>query len=158
MSTTNHQPHPRSPSSTNRIYLLIYNTVCASLWLRILITTILILVSSSDVSDIYTSLEPWTRLTQTLAVAEIIHAACGRVSCFPPPKSILLTLYLRNHTLTCFYNLYSSFRSLNSGLGCQLCVPWNNFLLERLRSHATCVVNCGCHSVFIFCNHVSRFG
>ncbi|KAJ5464359.1 uncharacterized protein N7458_000045 [Penicillium daleae] len=86
MSTTNHQPHPRSPSSINRIYLLIYNTVCASLWLRILITTILILVSSSDVSNVYTSLEPWTRLTQTLAVAEIIHAACGRVFCFHLPR------------------------------------------------------------------------
>jgi very-long-chain (3R)-3-hydroxyacyl-CoA dehydratase len=78
--STNHQPQSHASSSgVKRIYLLIYNTVCATLWLRILVTVIFTLVSSPDVSDVYTSVEPWTRFTQTLAVAEIIHAACGTV-------------------------------------------------------------------------------
>lgn len=76
-----HQPEPRAGLSINRIYLLLYNTVCALLWLRIFITLIFTLVSSPDASVVYTSIEPWTRFTQTLAVAEIIHAACGKVFC-----------------------------------------------------------------------------
>jgi very-long-chain (3R)-3-hydroxyacyl-CoA dehydratase len=78
-----HQPEPRAGLSINRIYLLFYNAVCASLWFRILITLIFTLVSSPDASVVYTYLEPWTRFIQTLAVVEIIHAACGIVSCLP---------------------------------------------------------------------------
>lgn len=82
--SANHQPQSHASSfGVKRIYLLSYNTVCAALWLYILVTVILTLVSSPDVSVVYTSVEPWTRFTQTLAVAEIIHAACGTV--FPLP-------------------------------------------------------------------------
>ncbi|KAJ5890339.1 uncharacterized protein N7473_006567 [Penicillium subrubescens] len=77
MSANHRAQSHTSPYGLKRIYLLIYNTVCAALWLQILVTVILTLVSSPDVSDVYTSVEPWTRFTQTLAVAEIIHAACG---------------------------------------------------------------------------------
>jgi very-long-chain (3R)-3-hydroxyacyl-CoA dehydratase len=82
--STNHQPqsHASSPG-IKRIYLLIYNAVCAALWLRILVTVIFTLVSSPDVSAVYTSVEPWARFTQTLAVAEINHAARGTVFHLP---------------------------------------------------------------------------
>ncbi|KAJ5388955.1 uncharacterized protein N7496_000023 [Penicillium cataractarum] len=75
--STSHPPEPRAGLSINRIYLLFYNTVCASLWLRIFVTLISTLLSSPDALVVYISLEPWTRFTQTLAVAEIIHAACA---------------------------------------------------------------------------------
>jgi very-long-chain (3R)-3-hydroxyacyl-CoA dehydratase len=61
----------------SKVYLLIYNTTCAILWSRILLTTILTL-TTSDIASVYTNLEPWTRLAQTLAVAEILHAATGK--------------------------------------------------------------------------------
>lgn len=78
--SANHQPQSHASSSgIKRIYLLIYNTVCAALWLRILVTVTFTLISSPNVSAVYTHVELWTRFTQTLAVAEIIHAACGTV-------------------------------------------------------------------------------
>ncbi|KAL3475018.1 tyrosine phosphatase-like protein [Aspergillus californicus] len=61
-----------SQSSASRAYLLLYNTTNTLLWLRILLTVI-----TSSPSSIYTTLEPWTRWTQTLAVVEILHAATG---------------------------------------------------------------------------------
>lgn len=72
--------HSGPPSATSRIYLLIYNSACALLWLRTLLTTITTIISSpdQDISAAYTTLEPWTRCAQTLAVAEILHAATGK--------------------------------------------------------------------------------
>ncbi|PGH13647.1 hypothetical protein AJ79_03495 [Helicocarpus griseus UAMH5409] len=69
-------PQPRAI----RLYLLTYNTTAALFWLHILLTTLSTLLSSSsspNISSVYTSLEPWTRCAQTLAVAEILHAATG---------------------------------------------------------------------------------
>lgn len=82
--SANHQLQSYASSSgTKREYLLFYNTVCAALWLHILVTVIFTLASSPEVSAVYTSVEPWTRWTQTLAIAEIIHAACGTVFHLP---------------------------------------------------------------------------
>ncbi|KAI9373708.1 tyrosine phosphatase-like protein [Aspergillus egyptiacus] len=57
----------------SRAYLLVYNTTSALLWLRILVAVI----TSPATPTIYTTIEPWTRWTQTLAVVEILHAATG---------------------------------------------------------------------------------
>ncbi|KAJ6079251.1 hypothetical protein N7467_009004 [Penicillium canescens] len=67
------------PHSASQVYLLIYNTVCAALWLYILLATASTLISSRDILAVYTSLEAWTRCAQTLAVAEILHAATGLI-------------------------------------------------------------------------------
>lgn len=64
-------------SSLSRTYLLLYNATCAALWLHILLSTLKTLLSASEVSEVYASVEPWTRVTQSLAVAEILHAATG---------------------------------------------------------------------------------
>ncbi|CAI7609087.1 unnamed protein product [Penicillium pancosmium] len=63
----------------SRIYLMLYNTICAFFWLRILVLAVDTLISApdKDISVAYITLEPWTRCTQTLAVAEILHAATG---------------------------------------------------------------------------------
>lgn len=73
----------RSPAFS-RIYLTIYNTICAFLWLRILVLVVDTVISApdKDISVAYTTLEPWTRYAQTLAVVEILHAATGK----PPPR------------------------------------------------------------------------
>lgn len=73
MVSTHSKPHP----ATSRTYLLSYNTIGAALWLHILFGTAATLISSPDISAVYTSLETWTRCAQTLAVAEILHAATG---------------------------------------------------------------------------------
>ncbi|KAJ5590876.1 hypothetical protein N7450_004848 [Penicillium hetheringtonii] len=70
---------PRPQSGPGQTYLMIYNTICAFLWLRILVLVISTLLSPTDkdISEAYINLEPWTRGAQTLAVAEILHAATG---------------------------------------------------------------------------------
>ncbi|KAF9889162.1 hypothetical protein FE257_007651 [Aspergillus nanangensis] len=61
-----------SQSTPKRIYLLTYNTLCTVLWAGILLA---IIITSQSPNSIYTTIEPWTRWTQTLAVAEFLHAA-----------------------------------------------------------------------------------
>ncbi|PYH43565.1 putative membrane protein [Aspergillus saccharolyticus JOP 1030-1] len=63
--------------SLKNSYLLIYNTINALLWTRILFTLLsaLFLSAPPDSQTIYTTLEPWTRWTQTLAALEIVHSA-----------------------------------------------------------------------------------
>ncbi|KAJ5294259.1 hypothetical protein PENANT_c028G01999 [Penicillium antarcticum] len=65
--------------SASQVYLLAYNTICAGLWLYVLLGTAAALIFSPDISAVYASLEPWTRCVQTLAVAEIMHAASGLI-------------------------------------------------------------------------------
>ncbi|KAB8203573.1 tyrosine phosphatase-like protein [Aspergillus parasiticus] len=63
----------QEPLSPKRAYLLFYNAISTILWLRILLTVL----TTHDPASTYTTLEPWTRWTQTLAVAEILHSAAG---------------------------------------------------------------------------------
>ncbi|KAL4892120.1 tyrosine phosphatase-like protein [Aspergillus ambiguus] len=66
--------HPSPPQSDpKRIYLLAYNAISALLWFRILLAVL----TAPSPTTVYTPLEPWTRWTQTLAVADILHAAVG---------------------------------------------------------------------------------
>jgi very-long-chain (3R)-3-hydroxyacyl-CoA dehydratase len=60
--------------TTKTTYLLLYNTLSSTLWLRILLSVIAAILSSNNV---YPHLEPQTRWTQTLAIVEILHAATG---------------------------------------------------------------------------------
>ncbi|KAE8335207.1 hypothetical protein BDV24DRAFT_171520 [Aspergillus arachidicola] len=63
----------QEPLSPKRAYLLFYNAISTILWLRILLAVL----TTHDPASTYTTLEPWTRWTQTLAVAEILHSAAG---------------------------------------------------------------------------------
>ncbi|KAE8162691.1 tyrosine phosphatase-like protein [Aspergillus tamarii] len=63
----------QEPLSPKRAYLLFYNAISTILWFRILLTVL----TTPDPASTYTTLEPWTRWTQTLAVAEILHSAAG---------------------------------------------------------------------------------
>ncbi|KAJ5246029.1 hypothetical protein N7468_001012 [Penicillium chermesinum] len=67
------QPQASSPS---RIYLLLYNAACAALWAYILLLSVPTWISAGT-AQVYSAVEPWVRLTQSLAVAEILHAATG---------------------------------------------------------------------------------
>ena len=75
--------------SPKRAYLLFYNAISTILWLRILLTVL----TTHDPASTYTTLEPWTRWTQTLAVAEIFHSAAGKTRSRLTPylKYIILT-------------------------------------------------------------------
>lgn len=59
------------------LYLLAYNTLNTLLWLYILITTLTLSTSTSASPSLYTTVEPSARWTQSVAIAEIIHAALG---------------------------------------------------------------------------------
>ncbi|KAE8323405.1 tyrosine phosphatase-like protein [Aspergillus sergii] len=63
----------QEPLSPKGAYLLFYNAISTILWLRILLTVL----TTHDPASTYTTLEPWTRWTQTLAIAEILHSAAG---------------------------------------------------------------------------------
>ncbi|KAJ5481180.1 hypothetical protein N7539_007074 [Penicillium diatomitis] len=67
----------RKLSSVSQTYLLAYNVLCAIVWLRVLTGVISELISSGRSTDVYASLEPWTRYAQTLAAAEVLHAIFG---------------------------------------------------------------------------------
>ncbi|OJJ99231.1 hypothetical protein ASPACDRAFT_43896 [Aspergillus aculeatus ATCC 16872] len=73
-------------------YLLIYNTINALLWTRILLTLLSSIVLLRSPEPLYTTLEPWTRWTQTLASLEILHSALGTVSSSQPLPQITLLL------------------------------------------------------------------
>lgn len=64
----------QEPLSPKRAYLLFYNAISTILWFRILLTVL----TTHDPASTYTTLEPWTRWTQTLAIAEILHSAAGK--------------------------------------------------------------------------------
>lgn len=53
-------------------YLLLYNATSCLLWLYILISII-----TSTTTPLYPTIEPYTRWTQTLSIADIFHAATG---------------------------------------------------------------------------------
>jgi hypothetical protein len=65
---------PAPQFSPKRAYLLLYNAISSLLWLHILLTVL----TTKTPASTYTTLEPWTRWTQTLAVAEILHSAAGK--------------------------------------------------------------------------------
>lgn len=54
------------------LYLILYNALGAALWARILLSAL-----TTAPSSLYSSIEPWVRGTQTLAIAEIFHASLG---------------------------------------------------------------------------------
>ena len=60
-------------------YLVLYNALGAALWARVLLSTL-----TTEPASLYSSIEPWARGTQTLAIAEILHAALG-ISLPTPP-------------------------------------------------------------------------
>lgn len=59
-------------ASPPAMYLLLYNTVNSLLWARVFLS-----VLSTPLPALYASVEPLARWTQTLSVAEIVHAALG---------------------------------------------------------------------------------
>ena len=109
----------QSRAQPARLYLLAYNTICAIIWARILLTTITTLIAS-DVSSVY-ALEPWTRFAQTLAVAEIIHAATGSLPQFLSAE--LSDQPNRHCPLPRIHHLYPGVCPLGPGVGDQLCFP-----------------------------------
>lgn len=54
------------------MYLLLYNAVNSLLWARLFLS-----VLSTPLPALYASVEPLARWTQTLSIAEIVHAALG---------------------------------------------------------------------------------
>ena len=82
MPSTIRNPRTAGLSSPTRPiisrYLLFYNLVCAVLWSRVLWATVepYAWPQASPQEAAY-KVEPWARWSQTLAIAEIIHAVIG---------------------------------------------------------------------------------
>lgn len=67
------------------MYLLVYNTVNALLWSSLF----LCILTSPSLPALYPNVEPLARWTQTLSIAEILHAALGTLvpsSSASPPQ------------------------------------------------------------------------
>ncbi|OCK74535.1 PTPLA-domain-containing protein [Lepidopterella palustris CBS 459.81] len=78
MPTQNRQPVAASNSSLKTTYLLSYNFVSAILWLTILGRVVLLSVAGGA-EEVYKSTEMFARLTQTVAVLEVMHSLFGIV-------------------------------------------------------------------------------
>ncbi|GKZ75730.1 hypothetical protein AnigIFM56816_000389 [Aspergillus niger] len=77
-------------SSLRTTYLVTYNSINALLWLYIFSSIVVSPFQSPQTT--YSTLEPWTRWTQTIAILEILHASLGKSS--PIPQ------YLNPYSLT----------------------------------------------------------
>ncbi|OOF96629.1 hypothetical protein ASPCADRAFT_396178 [Aspergillus carbonarius ITEM 5010] len=90
--------------SLKTTYLLTYNTINTLLWFRILVPILLTPLQSPQTT--YTTLEPWARWTQTLAILEILHAATGKkpTNLTPTKNTIGLT---RSPIFTTFTQIFA---------------------------------------------------
>ena len=73
---TRQQPNRRLRNDTKQTYLQAYNVASAFLWLAVL-GRVLLLVPLVGRENVYGGVGTWTRWTQTLALAEVGHAALG---------------------------------------------------------------------------------
>jgi very-long-chain (3R)-3-hydroxyacyl-CoA dehydratase len=64
-------------SSVMRTYLVLYNFVSAILWLTVLGRTVATLGLMRSPDQVYNVTGEFTKWTQTLALAEIVHSALG---------------------------------------------------------------------------------
>ena len=96
------------------LYLIVYNALSAVLWVRILLSAF-----ATTPSSLYSSIEPWVRGTQTLAIAEIFHAALG-ILLLVSPKYIYniykLTTY-RNNPRPGLHNVHPGLHPLCPSMG-----------------------------------------
>ncbi|CAK42853.1 hypothetical protein AnigIFM59636_008738 [Aspergillus niger] len=67
-------------SSLRTTYLVTYNSINALLWLYIFSSIVVSPFQSPQTT--YSTLEPWTRWTQTIAILEILHASLTRSPIF----------------------------------------------------------------------------
>lgn len=79
-------PKPLQSSNPKTQYLILYNFVSSILWLVVLGRTVL-LVPMVGFGRVYEGVGHFTKLTQTLACLEIVHAATGTSFFYPSPYS-----------------------------------------------------------------------
>jgi very-long-chain (3R)-3-hydroxyacyl-CoA dehydratase len=68
---------PAQFSSFKNLYLVLYNLVCALLWLVVL-SRVVLLVSQGGFESTYAGVGEFAKWTQTIALLEIVHAAAGK--------------------------------------------------------------------------------
>ncbi|KAF1957826.1 PTPLA-domain-containing protein [Byssothecium circinans] len=78
MSTPTH--HDITPADLKRQYLLSYNAISAALWFGVLGRVVMFgLHSGLQSGEVYEQSERFTRLSQSLALLEVVHSAVGFV-------------------------------------------------------------------------------
>lgn len=85
---TRNNPHRRLKMESRSRYLVGYNVTSCLLWLAVL-GRVLLLVPLVGLGQVYGGVGQWTKWTQTLALAEVVHSATG-ISFFPLRTSSLL--------------------------------------------------------------------
>lgn len=98
------------------LYLLAYNTINTLLWLYILLTTLSLSTSTSASPSLYTTLESSTRWTQSLAIADILHAALGTSTATQFYRTCVLKTN-RNNPRPRPNNLHSGLHPLRPSMG-----------------------------------------
>lgn len=69
--------NPPPFSSFKNLYLILYNLICALLWLVVL-GRVVSLVSLTGFESTYAGVGEFAKWTQTIALLEIVHAAAGK--------------------------------------------------------------------------------
>lgn len=146
-----------SQSPIARIYLFFYNIISSLLWLRILLTLLTSLSTSPSNPTLptspylYTTLEPQTRWTQTIAAIEILHAASGT-----KPPTHIHTFYTaqsnnpRPNPLPRLHNIHPDLRAQRASVGNQLCFSLCDGEIACVPGYAPRVVCGGRSAVFLF--------
>lgn len=71
-------PKPLQSSSPRKQYLILYNFVSAILW-TVVLGRVLLLIPFVGFGNVYGGVGKFAKLTQTLALLEVVHAATGNV-------------------------------------------------------------------------------
>jgi very-long-chain (3R)-3-hydroxyacyl-CoA dehydratase len=79
-----------TPADLKRQYLISYNAICAALWFGVLAKVLMWGAHGGlESGEVYKESEEFTRLSQSVAVLEVLHSAIGELD---------FCVYWRNNT------------------------------------------------------------
>ena len=100
---TRNNPHRRLKTESRTQYLTAYNAISGILWFAVL-GRVILLLPLVGFGEVYGGVGEWTKWTQTLALAEVLHSATGSLNLpIPPCPSLCLkgsTKVIQEHNKT----------------------------------------------------------
>ncbi|PYI00569.1 PTPLA-domain-containing protein [Aspergillus sclerotiicarbonarius CBS 121057] len=78
-SSDKKQQQKPAPNLLQKTYLVTYNTTSLLLWTTCTLRTLLLLLNNTPIPQIFTDVYPLLKITQSLALLEIIHSLVGLV-------------------------------------------------------------------------------
>ena len=123
------QPVREVPPSYRALYLILYNSISAFLWLVVL-GRVLSIATVHGYHQVYTGTGRWTKWTQTLAGLEVLHAAIGKTFSLNGQDTPLT--HARHRQSTAPYDNHASRVAFSPRLGRRVKLSHDELVLTRL--------------------------